>query len=76
MSPSLPKPFLHQTVSAYLNIYAAYAVILALFLNIILRRRVHASKPRSQKLFPVWATIEIALATYILRRNGLARRVL
>lgn len=32
-------------------------------------------KPKRYKMFPVWATIEIALSCYTLSGNGLSRRI-
>lgn len=32
-------------------------------------------KPKKYKRFPVWATIEIALASYLISRGGLSRRI-
>ncbi|KAL6360663.1 hypothetical protein LRP88_06370 [Fusarium phalaenopsidis] len=48
---------------------AIATLIAALFLQRLL------AKPRSYELFPVWATIEIALASYLLRGEGLGRRI-
>lgn len=32
-------------------------------------------KPNERKLFPAWATIEIALTNFIIGKGGLSRRI-
>ncbi|CBF82309.1 protein CYP550B2 [Aspergillus nidulans FGSC A4] len=51
----------------------AYSVITAVFISVLCRKLLY--KPRNYALFPVWATIEVAIASYLLRGDGIGRRV-
>ncbi|KAL4958639.1 cytochrome P450 [Aspergillus stella-maris] len=48
--------------------------ILGTFVFILLLRR-FTSRPKAYKLFPVWATIEIAVAGFILQGDGWGKRL-
>ncbi|KAH7152842.1 putative cytochrome P450 [Dactylonectria macrodidyma] len=65
---------LHWVVSTYLNTNVAYKVLLGLFISLLCHRLTY--KPKQYKLFPIWATVEVAIASYVLRGPGLGYRVL
>ncbi|CAM1508996.1 Fc.00g027350.m01.CDS01 [Cosmosporella sp. VM-42] len=73
MDCSTQNSILHQASSEYSDFKMVYSIIGAIFLAVLVRNLI--SKPKPYKLFPVWATIEIALASYFLRGNGLGRRI-
>ncbi|KAJ5207721.1 hypothetical protein N7449_002100 [Penicillium cf. viridicatum] len=50
-----------------------YKFIIAVLFAVICRKLV--STPKRYNLFPVWATIEVAIASYILRGNGPGRLI-
>ena len=52
---------------------AAY-VVLGIVLLVALVHKM-TSKPKKYKAFPVWATIEIAVAGYVIGRGGLSKRI-
>ncbi|KAM0434013.1 hypothetical protein ACHAPT_003957 [Fusarium lateritium] len=57
----------------YSNFGLACKVIAALLVALVLQRLM--ARPKEYELFPVWATIELALASYMLRGDGLGRRI-
>lgn len=63
-----------EPLAAFSELHFAYKLVLTCVLVIILRKLSVNSKP--YKNFPVWATIELGLASYILRGNGPSRRLL
>ncbi|KAL4737903.1 cytochrome P450 [Aspergillus similis] len=57
-----PNSLIQRALLALYWSPVAYSIITAVF------------KPRSYTVFPVWAAIEIALASYLLRGDGIGRR--
>jgi hypothetical protein len=67
----------NSTVQHALSAYADSSAIhkaIAVIALVLLTQRV-LSKPPKHNLFPVWATLEVGLASYILRGDGLGRRI-
>jgi len=62
-----------RLLSTYAGLNVAYKVATAILLAGLLHKMI--SKPRKYKHFPVWATIELAVAGFIIPSNGLARRI-
>ncbi|KAI9373307.1 cytochrome P450 [Aspergillus egyptiacus] len=63
---------LHRTLSATYE-STVHGTIIAIFLVALCRKLLY--KPKRYRVFPVWAIIEIAIASYVLRGDGLGRRV-
>ncbi|KAL4795061.1 cytochrome P450 [Aspergillus venezuelensis] len=62
-----------RSITTVFNISLIYK-ILGTFVFILLLRR-FLSRPKAYKLFPVWATIEIAVAGFILQGYGWGKRL-
>jgi hypothetical protein len=56
--------------TAYTALQALVVAITILFIHRL------ATKPTPYKRFPVWATLEVALTSYLISENGLGRRIL
>jgi hypothetical protein len=68
------NPTVHRTWRVYSESSVAYKTLIAIFFVVLFQKLI--SKPKKYKLFPIWATIEIAVASYILRGDGLGRQIL
>ncbi|KAI8714698.1 hypothetical protein NCS52_01190200 [Fusarium sp. LHS14.1] len=69
---ALTQAFRHS-LSACISFNVAYTTVTAVFLALLLRKLV--SRPKTDNIFPVWAMIELALVSYILRGDGIGRRI-
>jgi hypothetical protein len=52
------------------------AILTALIIVLVVFTRGMVTKPKTYRLFPVWAVVEIALTSYLLPQDGLGRRIL
>ncbi|KAM5354259.1 hypothetical protein ACJ41O_000909 [Fusarium nematophilum] len=66
-------PAFQDSFFQYCYLSAALKATSALLFAILFRKLVF--KPKPYKVFPAWAAIEIAIASYILRGDGPGRRV-
>ncbi|PGH14187.1 hypothetical protein AJ79_03160 [Helicocarpus griseus UAMH5409] len=66
---------LHRALSAYLESTLLFKTTIAIIFVVLCHKLELLYRPKRYKLFPVWATIEIAIASYVLREDGLSRRI-
>ncbi|KAI5456004.1 putative cytochrome P450 [Mariannaea sp. PMI_226] len=62
-------------LSALADANVAYKAAIGVVLLTLLIQKFKPAKSRPYNLFPTWASIEIAIATYALQGDGLGRRV-
>jgi hypothetical protein len=60
-----------STMSAPISILSFVVAVL----GVVFIHRMTA-KARPYKLFPVWATLEVALTSHLVAQNGIGRRIL
>lgn len=65
---------LRHSVSACISFNVACTIVAALALALLLRKLMF--RPKIDNIFPVWAMFELALVSYILRGDGIGRRIL
>ncbi|KAL2677162.1 hypothetical protein Neosp_010930 [[Neocosmospora] mangrovei] len=73
MNYSAPTQTFRHGVPACISFIAAYTIVTALALALLLRK--FMLRPKTDNIFPVWAMIELALVSYILRGDGISRRI-
>jgi hypothetical protein len=74
MDVTLLQITIGRIASTFTELKLAYKVVLSLLLAVLLHKAF--AKPKTYKTFPVWATIEIAITSYLLCRDGVGRRIL
>lgn len=74
MNPPMQNGAIQRMLLAFSESNVIYKVVPAVLLIGLLYNVMF--KPEKRNLFPVWATIEIALISYIISSGGLSRRIL
>lgn len=76
-SPSMNWPVPNATLGSAWHVFfesVTGKIAIAIIIVVLCQRMI--CRPKKRNLFPVYATVEIAVASYILRGDGLGRRIL
>ena len=73
MDRPLQNGVMQRALLIYYESNVLWQVVVLVLLAAVLHRAL--SKPKAYKVFPVWATIEIAVASYVLSGKGWGRHV-
>lgn len=68
----MPSSAMQRMLLASFDFYVVYRMIVVVSLAKLLHYMI--SRPKKRTIFPFWATIELALTIYIVRKGGLGQR--